>query len=741
MSDRSLDRSSSARLSDAAGDEVLAAAPWLLREVIAQAPVGVALFDRDLRYVEVNERLAQMNGHPVEAHVGRRPEELLPGLPVESYAPVARRALAGEATEAVEISGETRARPGVVSHYLESWAPVRSPEGKVVGVLAFVVETTDRRRAEEALHEREHRDRVRAEALAGFAAAMASATRVDELAAAVAERAAAAAGAAFSNLALLSDDGRRLRLHHHRSLDERIVQRWAEVSLSDAVPLVDAVRDLKPVFVRDPETNARSYPLLAADTTRAGLAATASIPLIGRGGAPMGAIGFAWRDPQPFAWESRAVLTTIAQLTTQSLERARLHEAEEAARRHATILADVTTAISAPQTTRDRLHRLCERLVPAWADVAGVGLPDDAAGAGPLIVAQRGSTRTDGLSELLQACAHNAAPAGARLVSDTHGPLPDEAEAPAATALRQLGVGSYLVVPVRARAAVIGWLALGQTDSGRRFDAADLAFAVDLGERIGLIVDTGRLVDAEHEIALELQQRLLPAALVAPPGTALAARYRAGHARLGIGGDWYEVVGRPDGRVVIAVGDIVGHGARAAAAMGQVRSALTATAGAAHGAAEVLTRLEDFAERTPDVQYSTVCVLFLDSATGDLRYACAGHPPPALLSPDGHAELLEGGRSWPLCAIHRRNATLPPRPEARAQVPVGARLLLYTDGLIERRDASLDDGLTRLVTALAKHSRSEIEPLCDALLADLLPETSGDDDAALLCVARVLEAR
>jgi PAS domain S-box-containing protein len=516
----SLDQSSGARLSESPGDAVLAAAPWLLREVIAQAPVGVALFDRDLRYVEVNQRLAQMNGHPVEAHVGRRPEELLPGLPVESYAPVARRALDGDATEAVEISGETRARPGVVSHYLESWAPVRSRDGKVVGVLAFVVETTERRRAEEALHERERRDRVRAEALAELAAAMAAATRVDELAAAVADRAAAAAGAEFSNLALLSDDGRRLRLHHHGSLDERIVQRWAEVSLSDAVPLVDAVRHLKPVFVRDPEMNSKLYPELAADTTRAGLAATASIPVIGRGGAAIGAIGFAWRHPQQFASESRAVLTTIAHLTSQSLERARLHEAEEAARRRATILADVTTAISAPQTTRDRLHRLCEGLVPGWADVAVAGLPGDAAGNGPLMVAQRGSASTDELAELLQARAHDAALAGATLVSDTNGPVRDEAEAWAATALRELGIGSYLVVPVRARGAAIGWLMLGQTESGRRFQAEDLAFAVDLGERIGLIVDAGRLVDAEHEIALELQRRLLPASLVAPPGTA-----------------------------------------------------------------------------------------------------------------------------------------------------------------------------------------------------------------------------
>ena len=740
MSGGPLDRDPGAGMRDAAAGEVLDAAPWVLREVIAQAPVGVALFDRDLRYVQVNERLAQMNGRPVDAHVGRRPEELLPGLPTESYLPVARRALGGEATEAIEISGETGARPGVVSHFIESWAPVRSPDGEVVGALAFVVETTERRRAEDALYERERRDRIRAEALAELAAAMAAATRVDQLAAAVAECAAGVTGAAFSNLALLSEDGRRLRLYHHGSLDKAIVRRWGEVSLAEAVPLVDAVRELKPVFVRDAKMNAELYPILAADTARAGLSATASIPLIDRGGGAIGAIGFGWSEPQAFLSEMRAVLMTVAQLTSQSLERARLHEAEEAARRRATILADATTAMSAVGATRERLDRLCERLVPEFVDVAVIALRDDAGGDAPVVVA-RGESAIAGVDDLLRVCAADAMPTEARLISDTRGSHLDEADAEAATALRSRGIGSCLVVPVRVRGAVIGLLLLAHAESGRRFRVDDLSFGVDLGERIGLIVDTGRLLEAEHEIALELQQRLLPAALVAPSGTALAARYRAGHARLAIGGDWYEVVGRPDGWVVIAVGDIVGHGARAAAAMGQIRSALTATAVAAEGPVDLLGRLEDFAGRTPDVQYSTVCVVFLDPDTGRLRYACAGHPPPAVLGPGGRAELLEGGRSWPLSAIDPPNAGVLLRPEAEAHVPAGGRLLLYTDGLIERRDASLDDGLTRLLSALANHSGEAIEPLCDALLAEMLPETSGNDDAALLCVARVNEAR
>jgi PAS domain S-box-containing protein len=542
-----------------------------LREVIEQAPVGIALFDRDIRFVQVNGRLAEINGQPASAHIGKRPEELLSGIPPEAYLQAARRALAGEVTEAVELSGETTALPGVNRQWLESWAPVRSPDGEVVGVLAFVVETTDRRRAEQALLRRELSDRERWQALAELAGVMAEASTVEGLAAGFAGRAAAAAGAGFANLALLTADGRRLRLHHQASLDENVARRWQDVSLEEPVPLVDAVRRREPVFIHSPKDNAERYPMLAADTDRAGLAATASIPLLDGRGTALGAVGFAWSEPQSFPVEVRAALDTVAQLTSQSLERARLHE-------------------------------------------------------------------------------------------------------------------------------------------------------------------------AEHEIAGELQRRLLPAGLTAPQGTALSARYRAGHARLDVGGDWYEVVARPDGQAVIAIGDVVGHGPRAAAAMGQIRSALTATASTAGGPAELLGRLEEFAGRTPDARYSTVWVAFLDPRDGDLRYACAGHLPPVLLAPDGSAGLLEQGRSYPLWAAGPKSDRTEPRQEGRATVPAGGRLLLYTDGLIERRDTSLDDGFARLLKAVQDHRSRAIESFCDALLDQLLPQASGDDDAALLCIQRT-EAR
>ena len=548
--------------------DLLAAAPWLLGEVIEQAPVGIGLFDRDIRFVKVNRRLAEINGHSAEAHVGRRPEELLEGLDPAAYLPVVRRALAGEVTEAVELSGETPAAPGVQRHWLESWAPVRSPDGEVTGALVFVVETTERKRAESALHDRERSDRVRAEALAELAGEMAGAESAEILAERVAALAAPAVGADFSNLALLSEDGRSLRLYHGEVLDRGIAARWSQVPVEDPIPLADAVRTGGPVYVPTPEENAHRYPLLAADTDSAGLAATASIALADRRGEPMGAIGFAWSKPQDFGDEQQAILETVARLTSQSLDRVRLTE-------------------------------------------------------------------------------------------------------------------------------------------------------------------------AEHEIAADLQRRLMPARLNAPRGIALAARYRAGHRSLDVGGDWYEVVARRDGRAVLAIGDIVGHGPEAAAAMGQIRSALTATAEAADGPAQLLDRLEEFAGRAPGVRFSTVCVALLDPRDGSLRYATAGHPPPLLLAPDGSTALLEGARSHPLLAMARGAEPQAPHREEAVAVPPGGRVLLYTDGLIERRDPTADYGFGRLQDAARRNRGEAIEPFCDALLDDLLAEGDGSDDTAVLCVERI----
>ena len=163
--------------------------------------------------------------------------------------------------------------------------------------------------------------------------------------------------------------------------------------------------------------------------------------------------------------------------------------------------------------------------------------------------------------------------------------------------LEAIEARSYLGVPLRAGNRVVGTLVLANTTSGRFFEVDDVAFVAQLGERAGLVLDNARLMEAEHEIARELQQRLLPSSLPVPSSVGVAARYQAAHAQLGVRGDWYDVAELADGRLAVAVGDIVGHGPRAAATMGQLRSAFAALAPAAVGPAELLDRLDTFCAR------------------------------------------------------------------------------------------------------------------------------------------------
>jgi serine phosphatase RsbU (regulator of sigma subunit) len=169
----------------------------------------------------------------------------------------------------------------------------------------------------------------------------------------------------------------------------------------------------------------------------------------------------------------------------------------------------------------------------------------------------------------------------------------------------------------------------------------------------------------------------------------VAARYEAGSDGLEVGGDWYDSFGLPGGRIGLAVGDVVGTGLEAAAAMGRIRTALVALATQADGPAALIAQLDDFVSGPNGSEFATACFATLDPATGELRYASAAHPPPLLVHPDGETRWLDGGRSLPLGGGRRPNRT-----ETSIHVEPGSLLVFYSDGLVERRGESLS-GLCR----------------------------------------------
>ena len=250
--------------------------------------------------------------------------------------------------------------------------------------------------------------------------------------------------------------------------------------------------------------------------------------------------------------------------------------------------------------------------------------------------------------------------------------------------------------------------------------------AVDIHERILMQQQLREVYEIEHTIAETLQRSLLPERLPQIDGLGLVPRYLpAGHGAA-IGGDWYDALERPDGRVALIVGDVVGHGLRAAATMGQLRNAFRAYGLIESSPAEVMARVNRLVTSGEDAM-ATVLYLVLDRETGDVTFSAAGHPPPLLLAPDG-PRFLEGGRSMPIGAADPAVFR-----EAKGVVTPGSTLLLYTDGLVERRGVPLEDSLDKLAE-VAGEADDNLERLCDRVLAAVLPELEPSDDVALLAV-------
>lgn len=230
----------------------------------------------------------------------------------------------------------------------------------------------------------------------------------------------------------------------------------------------------------------------------------------------------------------------------------------------------------------------------------------------------------------------------------------------------------------------------------------------------------------ERETALTLQAALLPAPREV--GHRAAVRYQPAVSALNVCGDWYDLVDLPGDITSVAVGDVVGHGLAAACVMGQLRSALSATSRITRSPAEALDALGLYARSVDGAESTTVVKAFIDWNASTITYSNAGHPPAALLHPDGSVDFLDRATDPPLGARPEHQ----PRPEATVHFVTGGTLVLYTDGLIERRREDIDVGLDRLATALRRHRASDPDSMADALLAELLPPTGATDDTALI---------
>jgi PAS domain S-box-containing protein len=251
--------------------------------------------------------------------------------------------------------------------------------------------------------------------------------------------------------------------------------------------------------------------------------------------------------------------------------------------------------------------------------------------------------------------------------------------------------------------------------------------AIDIHERKTMEAQLREVYEREHTIAETLQRSLLPERLPRIEGLEIAARYLPAGRGAAIGGDWYDALERPDGKIALVVGDVVGHGLRAAAVMGQLRNAFRAYALAETSPAEVMARVNRLVMSDEEDVMATALYLVLDRESGEVWFSSAGHPPPLVLS-DAGASFLEGARSVPIGAVDQGVFR-----EVTAVLPPDSSLMLYTDGLVERRDEPLERRLDALAEA-ADRAEGGLEGLCDAVLAGVIGQGMPGDDVALLAV-------
>jgi PAS domain S-box-containing protein len=427
-------------------------------------------------------------------------------------------------------------------------------------------------------------------------------------------------------------------------------------------------------------------------------------------------------------------------------ERRRAREGADRAAARAALLAQVSADFAAELDPEAAVARLARLAVPGLADWCLVTLVEDGnrlrdVGWWHRDAAMRPATER---YSLLRPAALTTASYVARALR-TGTPVVVERAATAAVSavlepgeareiLAELAPEAAAVLPLRARGRTVGVLSLFNGAARGPFDDQDLATAQEVAARAGMGLDNAALYRQQQHIAEGLQRSLLTEP-PQPDQLQVVVRYVPAAKAAQVGGDWYDAFLQPDGTTVLAIGDVVGHDTAAAAAMGQVRGLLRGIAFTTQDPpARVLTRLDEAMEGLRLETTATAVVARIEQDADDrergvarLRWSNAGHPPPMMLAPDGTAELLTALRPNLLLGIDPRTR----RIESEVTLGRGSTVLLYTDGLIERRGRDLHEGLELLRETVAGLADRPLDELCDEVLARMLPREPQDDVAVV----------
>jgi PAS domain S-box-containing protein len=430
------------------------------------------------------------------------------------------------------------------------------------------------------------------------------------------------------------------------------------------------------------------------------------------------------------------------------------NEAEESSRR-LTLLADLSEDLTSTLDTHDAVSRLARHLVPAFGSWCLVTMSEDQRQLRDLASWHVDPGMRDTVTRYAELRMGALAPSSYLFRAMRSGEtvaVPDATEAISAVltgdardVLRSLAPRMAYAVPMRARGRTVGAITVF-LDDGPDLGTDDLTLLTQLADRAGMALDNARLYERQREIAVGLQRSLLSAP-AQPDDLEIVVRYVAASEAAQVGGDWYDAFVQPCGATVLAIGDVMGHDTPAAAAMSQLRTLLRGIAHTTDGTpSQILRGLDSAAEALDVGAMATAVVVRLEqsaqqqaAATTTLRWTNAGHLPPILVLPDGSVDQLVANRPELVLGLDVDAE----RTDSEREVPRGSTVLLYTDGLVERRGEHLGLGIDRLLAAVgaaraAAHvgsgSTTELSRWVDGVLERCVGDREPADDIALLAV-------
>jgi GAF domain-containing protein len=547
----------------------------------------------------------------------------------------------------------------------------------------------------------------------------------------------AAVGGSHAALCVLDEPAGVMRTVRMRGLDPSLQTTFGEFPYVPGLPATDALLERRPVLLRDVAERDAKYPFLSDRYPL--VSAWACLPLaIGDRG--IGSLAIGLPAPQAFSDDDLEFLTALADQCGHALERARLLGAEAANRRRLELLAEAGRIFAAPldvQLTSVQFSRL---VVGRAADAVSVHIREFDGRYSVAAAEHVDADQLEAQRRIADALPASIAAAYDRLLQDGAPLLVSGLEidafiaavedAEVRDALRRRPATSSILLPLVSGGRGLGVLTITTITGGHPpLEDADVEEMVELAGRLALAVDSARLLRQQTEIAHTLQRSLLPSSLPQVPGAEVAVRYLPGAEGVDVGGDFYDVIPLPSGRIGLVVGDVMGRGIRAAAVMGQLRAAVRSYCLEGHPPAALLTRLDRLVGTLEEGMLVTALYAEWDPARSTVLCACAGHLPPLLRLPGEAPRYVELDPGVPL-GVGAHAYT-----EVELTLPPGALLLAFTDGLVEGPDLPVEDGMDRLAAVVADADGALA--VCDAALDELRPFDATrryDDDTALLAL-------